>query len=167
MSGWNTYKTTFNLSGDIVTLARNGDVRQLKEFLNSNPSVDINKKNQKGHSPLMISVYNGNQAVSALLLKRGADPNSSDLSGNTVLMGAAFKGDIKMVTLLLKWGALKELKNHSGFTAEEWAGAFGRKAVVSILSTTEKNQNRFKNFINALKILGSFFTPNTRKGVAA
>ena len=164
MSDWNTYKTTFNLSEDIFALARGGDVNQLKGFLNSNLEVDINKKNHKGHSPLMISVYNGNHEISRMLLEKDADPNSSDLSGNTVLMGAAFKGDVEMVILLVNRGAKLDRKSHNGITAEQWARAFGRSNVVSLLSTKVKN-SKFPNIFLAAKVLWGFLKPNFRKEI--
>jgi uncharacterized protein len=166
MRNWDNYKNTFNLSEDIFELARNGDVHELKVFFNANMKTDINQKNHKGYSPLMISVYNGNHETSELLLERGADPNSLDFSGNTILMGAAFKGDVEMVTLLIKQGAQKDLRNHDGLTAEEWAGAFGRKNVVSILKP-KVNQSRPQNIMNAVKIIWSFIKPKTKKEAIA
>jgi uncharacterized protein len=166
MSSWKDYKETFNLSEDIFALARSGNVQRLQEFLEILPGLDINQKNHRGYSPLMIAVYNSNQEVSELLLERGADPNSSDLSGNTILMGAAFKGNVEMVGLLLKQGANKNAENQTGFTAEQWASAFGRMDVVSILKP-DANYSRSQNMMNAIKIIWGFIKPNTRKAVAA
>ena len=166
MSSWEDYKETFNLSEDIFALARSGNVQGLQEFIKTFPSLDINQKNYKGYSPLMIGVYNSNYEVSELLMERGADPNSSDLSGNTILMGAAFKGDVEMVRLLLKRGANKNAKNQTGFTAEQWASAFGRMDVISILKP-DANYSRSQNMLNAIKIIWGFIKPNTRKEVAA
>ena len=162
MSAWDNYKNTFNVSEDIFVLARLGDAQKLKDFLDSNPETNINQKNHKGYSPLMIAVYNGNYAASWLLLERGADPNSSDLSGNTILMGAAFKGDSEIASILIKYGAQKDLKNHDGLTAEQWANAFGRTDVVSILST-EKNNSKFPNMVNTVKIIWGFMKTNIKK----
>ena len=139
-------------SETIFSLARSGHIQKLKNFLDSGHGVDINKKNHKGYSPLMLAVYNGNHEVSRMLLKSGADPNSSDLSGNTVLMGAAFKGDVEMVILLVNWGAKLDQRNHDGITAEQWAKAFGRSNVVSLLST-KANNTKFPNVILAAKVL--------------
>jgi len=162
MSDWEDYKNTFNDSEDIFALARSGDVLKFQEFLDSNPETPINQKNHKGYSPLMISVYNGNYEASELLLERGGDPNSSDLSGNTILMGAAFKGDAEMIKLLIQRGAQKDLKNHKELTAEEWASAFGRREALLILKP-EADYSRFKNFINAVKIIWGFMRPNSKK----
>ena len=166
MSNWEDYKNTFNSSEDIFSLARGGNAQELKCFLNSDHGIDINQKNHRGYSPLMISVYNGNYETSGLLLEKGADPNSTDLSGNTILMGAAFKGDVELVTLLIKFGAQKDLKNHSGLTAQQWANAFGRTNVVLILSTEYKH-SKFPNIMNTVKIIWGFLKPNTKKEALA
>jgi uncharacterized protein len=166
MSNWENYKDTFNVSEDIFVLARSGDVQKLEYFLESNPETEINQKNHKGYSALMLAVYNGNYEASILLLDRGADPNSWDSSGNTVLMGAAFKGDAALVTVLIKYGSQKDLRNDKGLTAEEWASAFGRSNVVKILKP-EKNYSKFQNMMNAIKIIWGFIKPISKKEVTA
>jgi uncharacterized protein len=166
MRNWEDYKETFNDSEDLFTLARNGDVHRLKEFLDIQQETSINQKNHKGYSPLMISVYNGNYEASELLLQRGADPNSSDLSGNTILMGAAFKGDAAIIELLIQQGARKDLKNHKGLSAEEWASAFGRREALAIL-TPAVNYSRFQNMMNAIKIIYGFIKPSLKKEATA
>jgi ankyrin repeat protein len=166
MRTWEGYKDTFNLSEDIFALARCGDPHNLYEFLNSGMEININQKNHKGYSPLMISVYNGNYETSELLLERGADPNSSDHSGNTILMGAAFKGDVELIKLLINRGAQKELKNLDGLTAEQWASAFGRHNVLSILKP-DINYSTFQNMMNAIKVIWSLLKPKTKKEVPA
>lgn len=162
MSNWKKYKETFKTAEDLFTLARSGDSHKLKIFLDTNSDAPINQKNHKGYSPLMISVYNGNYAASELLLERGADPNSSDLSGNTVLMGAAFKGDTELIKLLIQRGAQRDIKNHKGLTAEEWAGAFGRRQALSILKP-DANYSRFRNIMYAIKIIWGLMKPNFKK----
>jgi ankyrin repeat protein len=166
MRNWENYKETINLSEDVFSLARGGDVQSCTEFLDSNRDQDINQKNHKGYSALMISVYNGNYEASELLLERGADPNSSDLSGNTILMGAAFKGDAELIKLLINRGARKELKNLDGLTAEQWASAFGRHNVLSILKP-DANYSKFQNMMNAIKVIWSFVKPKFKKEVTA
>jgi ankyrin repeat protein len=166
MRSWNDYKNTFDSSENIFSLARSGNTLNLKNFLDSNHGVDINKKNHKGYSSLMLAVYNGNYEASAILLENGADPNSSDFSGNTVLMGAAFKGNVDMVRLLIQRGALTDTTNQNGLTAEQWASAFGRTDVISILKPKAKH-SRIQNMMNAVKVVWGFLKPNTRKEAIA
>jgi ankyrin repeat protein len=162
MGSWREYKKTFSSSENIFQIARSGDAYRLKDFLNSNLKTDINQKNHRGYSPLMISVYNSNHEVSRMLLEEGADPNSSDFSGNTVLMGAAFKGDVELVILLVNRGAKLDRRNNNGITAEQWARGFGRHNVVSILSTNA-NSSKFQNMMLAAKIIWGFLKPTSGK----
>jgi len=67
------------------------------------------------------------------LLRLGADVNSTDHAGNSVLMGAAFKGHLDVVDLLLGAHADTSRMNAAGLTAETFAAAFGRGAVVNLL----------------------------------
>jgi ankyrin repeat protein len=166
MRNWDDYKDTFKLSEDVFDLARSGETHRLQEFLDSSAEADINQKNHKGYSPLMISVYNGNYETSKLLLQSGANPNSYDLSGNTVLMGAAFKGDAELIALLIERGAEKDLKNRNGLTAEEWASAFGRKNVLSILRP-EASYSVFQSIINFTKIIWGMTKSHYRKEITA
>ena len=166
MRTWEDYKGTINNSEDLFSLSRNGDFTAVGEFLNSHPGIDIDQQNHKGHSPLMLAVYHGNQEVSEMFLKNGADPNSSDHAGNTVLMGAAFKGDVDSIALLIRHGALKELKNQNGMTAEEWASAFGRQKALALLQPGASH-SLFQNFINFSKIFWGMFKPHFRKEVTA
>lgn len=166
MSNWEDFKKTMKSSDDLFSLARIGDFTLTRKFLDSNFGTDINQKNHKGYSPLMISVYNGNYETSELLLERGADPNSTDLYGNTILMGAAFKGDVELIKLLINRGAQKDLQNRDGLTAEQWASAFGRHNVLSILKP-ESNYSTFQNMMNAIKVIWSFLKPKFKKEVPA
>lgn len=166
MNSWENYKSTFKSTEDLFTLARNGDIFMVKEFFDSNPGVNVDQKNHKGYSPLMLSVYHGHYEVSEWLLKYGADSNSSDLSGNSILMGAAFKGDVSLIKLLLLHGAKSELKNNSGMTAEEWASAFGRQNVLSILHP-EANHSFFNTLKNFSKFLWGMTKSHFRKEAVA
>ncbi len=166
MRNWNDYKATFGNPNNLFSLARSSDAEATGAFLDQNPGSDLNRKNHKGHSPLMLSVYNGNHAVSELLLSRGADPNSSDFSGNTVLMGAAFKGDVEAIQLLIRHGARKDVKNHTGMTAEQWASAFGRRQVLALLQP-KANHSRFQSLMNFTKILWGLMRSHFRKEATA
>jgi ankyrin repeat protein len=166
MCDWKNYKNTFKSAEDIFTLARSGDITEIEEFLAHRPEADINQKNHKGHSALMLAVYHGNYDASELFLKNGADPDSSDLAGNTILMGAAFKGDVESINLLIRHGASKELKNNNGMTAEEWASAFGRQNVLAILQP-EANHSLFQNLMNFTKILWGMTKSHNRKEATA
>ncbi|WP_413288280.1 ankyrin repeat domain-containing protein [Bdellovibrio sp. HCB337] len=112
--------------------AREGNRFALAEFLRT--GGDINTKNQKGYSLLMLAAYNDHWSTCAWLMQKGADINSIDISGNSVLMGACFKGHVRIVKLLLSSGADPFLQNCYNMTALDLARAFGRQEVVRVLT---------------------------------
>ena len=166
MRSWDDYKETIKSSEDLFTQARSGELTKTQEYMLSHPGVDINQKNHKGYSPLMLSVYHGHFEVSELLLNHGADPDSADLSGNTILMGAAFKGDEEIIKLLIRHGARKDLINNNGMTASEWASAFGRQNALAILQPEAKN-SLLQTAINFTKILRGMTKSHNGKEAAA
>lgn len=112
--------------------ARAGDRVALSEYLRK--GGNINAKNHKGYSLLMLAAYNDHWSTCAWLLQKGADVNSIDISGNSVLMGICFKGHARIVKLLLSAGADPFLQNCYGMTALDLAKAFGREEVIRILT---------------------------------
>lgn len=124
MRQWNAYRETMRSEHPAYGYARAGDsVALLAELLEWD---DLERKNAKGYSLLMLAAYNGRREAAALLLERGADPNTQDAGGNTALMGAAFKGDLEMVRLLCSRGADPHLRSSTGRTALNMALMFGR-----------------------------------------
>ncbi len=158
MKKWNDYKKTFG-PPSLFDFARAGDLQGLAELIQTNPEIDLNKKNHKGYSALMLSIYNHQDIFSEALLRGGADPNSKDNVGNSILMGAAFKGNIELINLLLNFGADPLMKNDAGMTALDWARTFGRQEVISLFK--EKYQmkgrsildNYFRFFILGCKLV--------------
>ena len=77
--------TDLNVQNKIDLAARSGQVDSVEEILKS--GREINAKNEKGYSILMLAAYNGHYNLVQFLIARGADVNSIDDSGNTILMG--------------------------------------------------------------------------------
>lgn len=111
--------------------ARYGNISKLSTYLNS--GGDIEARNHRGHSLLMLSAYNGHSTAAEYLLSQGADVDSVDPSGTSVLMQAAFKGHAEVVRVLLRSGADTSLKNHRDLTAVDFARLFGRRSVLDLL----------------------------------
>lgn len=112
--------------------AREGNRYALAEYLRQ--GGDVNIKNHKGYSLLMLAAYNDHWSTCAWLLQKGADVNSIDISGNSVLMGTCFKGHVRIVKLLLSSGANPFMQNCYNMTALDLARAFGRHEVVRVLT---------------------------------
>lgn len=114
--------------------AREGNRHALAGFFRQGGNV--NDKNHKGYSLLMLAAYNDHWSTCAWLLEKGADVNSIDISGNSVLMGTCFKGHLRIIKLLLSTGADPFIQNCYGMTALDIAKAFGRLEVVRVLTDT-------------------------------
>jgi ankyrin repeat protein len=112
--------------------ARMGRVDVIPALLQA--GADIEARNDKGHTPLILASYNGQAAATELLLESGADVDEADTSrGNTALMGTAFKGFDDIADLLLNAGAEVNRRNNAGQTALMLAALFNRHRLVDRL----------------------------------
>lgn len=112
--------------------ARLGRVDVIPALLQA--GADIDARDAKGHTPLILASYHGQAAATRLLLRSGAQVDLADASrGNTALMGVAFKGHADIVRDLLNGGADPETRNHAGQTALMMAALFDRTAIVDEL----------------------------------
>ena len=146
MRNWNDYKKTYRTKSDIFDFARVGDLRGFANLLSQNAKLDLDAKNQRGYSALMLAVYNGEQDFCEALLRGGADVNSRDFLGNTVLMASAFKGNLNILKLLLHFGAITTHQNKSKMNARDWALMFGRTEIIQHLDSN------FPNTVTSSKI---------------
>lgn len=145
MRTWNQYKETMRTDTDIFEWARSGDVQRLMAA----DIGDLDLKNEKGYSPLMLAAYHGHLQACLILISRGAEVNSLDSAGNSILMGVAFKGHLEIVTMLVKHGADVSYRNPKGQSALEFAQLFGRSEVVKFLKEKQnkKAEFTFKDFL--------------------
>lgn len=144
-----------NHQNEIDLAARSGQVDRINQFLNS--GYDINSKNEKGHSLLMLAAYNGHYNLAQILIDRGADVNSIDHSGNSVLMGVVFKGNGQLFNLLLNSGADLEIQNHKKQTALDYAIMFGRRDLIFKINKA-LNSDRSAGRIEQVKTWVNFLT---------
>jgi ankyrin repeat protein len=133
MATWEDYKKTMVEPSTLWAAAKANDVAELERLLAA--GADIDARDHRGYSPLMLAAYAGHAEAFDLLLDRGADPCSADAAGNSVLMGAVFKGHRAMVERLLSAGADLRVKNHAGLDARAFATTFGRVDVAAFLET--------------------------------
>jgi uncharacterized protein len=102
--------------------------------------VDINHKNDKGETALIIAAnerYSGGQSLSIIraLLERGADleVQTTDSNGSTALMKAAFNGLSEVVRIFLEAGADANKKSKEGRTALHFAAKWGDADMITAL----------------------------------
>ncbi|QDK39488.1 ankyrin repeat domain-containing protein [Bdellovibrio sp. NC01] len=126
----------------LLQAARTGDLGTIaREIL---AGADVDQKNHRGYSPLMLAAYNDQYDAALLLIEAGADVNSADKGGNTVVMGAAFKGHTEIMQLLLRQGARIDSKNFANQTALDFARTFGRREIIPLLERHGKTPNVFQ-----------------------
>jgi len=123
--------TTPNLLPDAAAdLARNGDATGLGDLLKG--GLDVDARDAKGNTLLMLASYHGKTEVVKLLLKSGATVDLRNDKGQTPLGGVAFKGYAEIATLLLDAGA-DPLADQGGQTPVDYATMFGRQEILVLL----------------------------------
>lgn len=111
--------------------ARNGDQLLMQEFIAA--QVDLNTRNTKGYTALMIAAYHGHGETVDQLLTAGASACIQDQRGNTALMAATFKGELSIAYRLLNTDCPTDLNNDAGQTALMFATLFDRKELIDAL----------------------------------
>lgn len=156
MRSWDDYTKTMERPETLWTAAKSDDLDSIWTLV-SNGS-DLNEKDHRGFSPLMLAAYAGSSHAVSLFLSLGADPDSCDPAGNSVLMGASFKGHVGIVEELIQAGARCDLRNASGMDAYDFAVAFGRKDVASLLERSGVQSRP----VNRMKVLFGAFLSRLR-----
>ena len=98
-----------------------------------NQGAQVNVKDDRGRTPLMVAAYCGNEEIVELLFGYGAAVEARDGNGYTALIIAADKGKEKIVELLLGHSAAVDVKNRLGSSALMRASSNGHKDVVGAL----------------------------------
>ena len=114
----------------MAELARSGQTAPLAEALTQ--GLDVNLRDGKGNTLLMIAAYQGRAETVAMLLKAGAQVDLRNEKGQTPLGGVAFKGHVEIARMLLDAGA-DPLGDQGGSTPIDFATTFGRHEIVTLL----------------------------------
>ena len=126
------YAATLSTAGDVksqlrshfFSAARSGRTDMLQEFIAA--GYDLNTRDGKGYTALILAAYNGRPETVELLIKNGADACAEDHRGNTALMGAIFKGELSIARTLLNTDCNPDQRNAAGQTPAMYAALFGR-----------------------------------------
>ncbi|UNK49120.1 ankyrin repeat domain-containing protein [Lysobacter sp. S4-A87] len=119
------------LQGYFFDAARSGHQSMLDEFIAAGFDLDV--RDEKGYTALILAAYHGHAAAVEQLLAAGADPCAQDKRGNTALMGAIFKGELSIARRLLRAECAPDQRNNAGQTAAMYAALFRRKDVLEAL----------------------------------
>ena len=123
---------------DIFELITDGDLDELKNLLQSNPSI-ANTKNRQGLIPLIFAIDFIEDpeimtAIIKLLLEHGADPNQEDKETvSTPLIAAIENNNIEIIKLLLEHGANLENQDEKMFTPLNYAVEEGNMEIIKLL----------------------------------
>ncbi|MEA9751728.1 ankyrin repeat domain-containing protein [Xanthomonas campestris pv. raphani] len=112
--------------------AREGRQDMLGEFIRSH--YDLNTRDEKGYTALILAAYHGQGPAVEQLLQAGADPCAQDKRGNTALMGAIFKGELAIAKRLMQADCAPDQRNNAGQTAAMYAALFQRTDVLKGLA---------------------------------
>jgi hypothetical protein len=95
---------------EFVNLCKNGSPAEIQAAIKN--GADVNARNKKGETPLVLAVSNNNNAeVIETLIKNGADINVGDNYGRTPLMRADNNKNPEIRATLIKYGATKYAAN--------------------------------------------------------
>ncbi len=130
MRTWEDSKRSLFVEDPIFEFAKNGNVAGIKKTVNV---VNLDTKDKKGYSPLMLAAYHGHLEAVKLLISLTADIHSRDKNGNSILMAATFNGHVQVVLYLLENGADPDAANYNNQTALVFARTFKLKAIETIL----------------------------------
>ena len=124
----------------MLKAAEADDPSLLQQFLKAGMAVDA--RDERSWTPLFVTAFNGNEAITKVLIQNGANVKARDRSGYTPLHWAirwtpgsqsATKGHAAVIALLLGAGADPNATSGDGWTPLHKAVANGHADTVAIL----------------------------------
>lgn len=119
---------------ELLHAVEKGDLIRVKDVLKEKPNLEL--KDEKGRTALMIAIYNDNNSIGILLVEAGADVNAQDHMQNSPFLYAGAVGNLQMVKLGIGYGANYDVYNRYGGTALIPAAERGHVAIVKLLAKT-------------------------------
>lgn len=120
---------------DITTLIKNNDVDGVQTAINN--GLNVNMKNKKNESLLLIAVQNNAVKTAKLLVENGADVNAQAANLDSPFLLAGANGQTELVKLFLTNGARFDIYNRYNGTALIPACERGHVETVRVLSEVE------------------------------
>jgi hypothetical protein len=116
-----------------------GDEHVCRLFLHA--GFDVNARDTREWTPLMIASFNGRETLAIELIKLGASVHAQDADGYTPLHWGTFNGHSRVVQLLLRKGAEVNAVSRANITALLQAAARGHTAIIELLLLHRANVN--------------------------
>ena len=118
---------------DLFYASQVGDISSVQQLLYE--GIDVNSKDVRGNTALIIASQYGHLRVVNLLLAKKANVEHKCLyaRGYTALMWACDKGHVEIVKTLLDNNAMINIRDNNGWTGLMWAIHYGRTECVKLL----------------------------------
>ncbi|XP_060942072.1 receptor-interacting serine/threonine-protein kinase 4 [Limanda limanda] len=114
-------------------LATEKHLKPLAELLLGRRSTNINAKDEDQYTALHWAAQNGDEAITRLLLDRGAAINETDGQGRTPAHVACQHGQENVIRVLLSRGADVQIKGKDNWTSLHLAAWQGHLGIVKLL----------------------------------
>lgn len=112
------------------------NVERVAELLKSQPDLEV--KDQKGRTPLMLATYNNDNTIAEMLMVSGADVNAQDDMLNSPHLYGGASGNLAILKMTLSHGARFDVYNRYGGTALIPAAEKRHLDVVKLLTEVPK-----------------------------
>ena len=99
---------------DFMRAVESNDMHAIGLFLSS--GMDVDTRDERGWTPLMVSSFNGNEKIAELLIRCNADVNARDNAGYGPIHWAAYNGYVKVIGLMLARQADVNARSQHGWT---------------------------------------------------
>lgn len=107
----------------LKVLLISGEIDYFNEYFDSiYKFININQKDEKGNTLLILATLHGHNAIVKNLLEKGAEINEKNNKGNTALHYAISQKYFSLADILTKFGAKEDIKNIFGLTPWECIG---------------------------------------------
>jgi ankyrin repeat protein len=137
-------KEVSDMKNEIINAVNKNDYKKTKELLEN--GADINTKDERDRTLLMIAVYNNYYEISKLLIENKADINIQDDMKNNPFLYSGAEGQLEILKLLVKAGADTKITNRYGGVALIPASERGHTETVRyLLENTDIDVNHINN----------------------
>lgn len=145
ISGKNNNKNeVLFMKKEIINSVNDNNYKKTKELLEK--GADVNTKDDRNRTLLMIAVYNNNYEISELLIENNADINTQDDMQNNPFLYSGAEGQLEILKLLVKKGADTKITNRYGGVALIPASEHGYVETVKyLLENTDTDVNHVNN----------------------
>ncbi|MGG3890524.1 ankyrin repeat domain-containing protein [Metabacillus fastidiosus] len=131
-------------NNELIKAVELNDIHKIKKLISD--GADLDTKDLRGRTPLMIATYNKETKIVKLLIQGGADVNLQDDMENNPFLYAAAEGYTDIVKLTIRAGADPSITDRYGGTALIPAAEHGYVDIVKeILIHTKVDVNHVNN----------------------